>query len=259
MSVKIDSPSFIHSSANIGKNVAVGRFCHIGPNVFIGDNVTIMPNVFIDGFTTIGNGCTVYPFASIGAFCQDLKFKGEKTYVKIGNNTTIRECVTINSATGYEESTLVGDNCLIMAYSHVAHNCVIGDNVIMANGSTLAGHVSIGNYAIIGGLTAIHQFTRIGCHAIIGGCSKVVQDIVPFMMADGHPARVYGINSIGLKRHNFSKQAIMNIKKVYKILFRSRLNTKHALEKIKDELTDETEEVKTVVSFINNSTRGIAK
>ncbi|MBN1522109.1 MAG: acyl-ACP--UDP-N-acetylglucosamine O-acyltransferase [Candidatus Aureabacteria bacterium] len=259
MTVNIDDPAFVHPSAKIGKNVSIGRFSHIGPHVILLDNVTVMPNVYIDGHTTVEKGCILYPFASIGAPCQDLKYRGERTFVKIGPHTTIRESVTINSATGEDESTTVGSNCLVMAYSHVAHNCVVGDHVIMANGSTLAGHVSIGDYAIIGGLTAIHQFTRIGSYSIIGGCSKVVQDIPPFMMADGHPTKIHSINAIGLKRHGFSEQARKNIKKAYKIFFRSGLNTKHALEKISSELPSDSDEIRTFVSFIENSTRGISK
>ena len=153
MSVHIDDPSFVHPSAQIASNVSIGRFSHIGANVIINNNVTVMPNVFIDGYTTIEEGCTIYPFASIGTACQDLKYKGERTYVKIGSHTTIRESVTVNSAMGKDKATIVGSNCLIMAYSHIAHNCIVGNNVVIANCGTLAGHVTLGNHIIIGGLT----------------------------------------------------------------------------------------------------------
>lgn len=259
MPVQIEQPSFVHPSAKLGKGVKIGRFSHIGENVIIGDNVEIYPNVYIDGYTTIGDNCKIYPFASLGAGCQDLKYKGEKTFVVIGKGTTIRECVTINSATGEGNTTKVGSNCLVMAYSHVAHNCIIGDNVIMANGSTLAGHVEVYDFAVIGGLTAIHQFTRIGKFAIIGGCSKVVKDIPPFMMADGHPARVYGLNLVGLKRHNFDSETRRRLKIAFKILFKSGLSTKNALKKIEEEFSDNFPEIKELVDFVLTSTRGIAK
>ena len=259
MSVQIDDPAFVHPSAKIGNHVSIGRFCHIGPNVTLHDNVKIMPNVYMDGYTDIGEGCTIFPFASIGTACQDLKYRGERTFVKIGANTTIRESVTVNSSTGQDESTVVGENCLIMAYSHIAHNCLIGNNVIIANAGTLAGHVTIEDHVIIGGLTAIHQFTRIGEYAIVGGCSKVVRDIPPFMMADGHPARVYGLNSIGLRRHKFSVQSRREIKRAYKILFRGGLTSKHALEKIRQDLPADSREISVLIDFIQKSSRGICK
>jgi len=259
MPLQIEQPSFVHPNAKLGKNVKIGRFVHIGPNVTIEDEVEVYPNVYIDGHTIIKSGCKIYPFSSIGAGCQDLKYKGEKTFVVIGRNTTIRECVTINVATGEGNSTIVGNNCLIMAYSHIAHNCVIGDNVIMANGSTLAGHVRIYDFAVIGGLTAIHQFTRIGKYVIIGGCSKVVQDIPPFMMADGHPAKVYSLNNVGLRRHNFSLEERKRLKVVFKILFRSGLNTKNALKKIEESFKEDFAEIKEILDFIRSSERGIAK
>ena len=259
MTANIEEPTFIHPLAKIGHNVLIGRFCHIGPNVTLNDGVKIMSHVVIDGHTTIEGGCVIYPFASIGTACQDLKFTGERTFVKIGHGTTIRESVTINSATGKDGSTLVGENCLIMAYSHVAHNCTVGDNVIMANSGTLAGHVSIDDYAIIGGLTAVHQFSHIGKFSIVGGCSKVVKDVPPFMMADGHPAKVRGLNSIGLRRHGFSKEARRDLKRAYKILFRSRFGIKHAIQKISQELPSNSKEIKHLLKFLKSSKRGISR
>jgi UDP-N-acetylglucosamine acyltransferase len=258
VSSQIDKTAFIHSSAKIGRDVSIGRNCFVGPEVVIKDKVSLMPGAYIDSCTIIEESCIIYPFASLGCACQDLKYKGEKSFVRIGAGTTIRECVTVNRATGEGEYTTVGSGCLIMAYSHVAHNCVVGDKVIIANSGALAGHVTIGDHAVIGGIVAIHQFTRIGDYAIIGGCSKVVQDIPPFMMADGHPAVVHGLNAVGLTRHGFSGEARSNLKKAYKILFRSGLSTTHALESISRDLPG-SPEVSRLVDFIRTSQRGISK
>ena len=259
MRVQIDTPSYVHPEAKIGNNTKIGRFCYIGPNVILKENVTVKPHAYIDGYTIIDDGCIIYPFASIGTACQDLKFKGERTFVRIGKNTTIRESVTVNSATGEDEATVVGSNCLIMAYSHVAHNCIVGDDVVIANAGTLAGHVTLGNHTIIGGLTAVHQFSRVGDYSIIGGCSKVVKDIPPFMMADGHPAKVHGLNSIGLKRHGFSAESRASLKKAFRILFRKGLNTKHAVQRIEQELSSDSELVVKLLEFISQSSRGLSR
>lgn len=234
----------IHPTAIIHKNAKIAKDAEIGPYSVIGENVEI------------GKGCKIFSHAVIGSPCQDLKYRGEKTFVRIEENTTIREFVTINCATGEGNATIVGSNCLLMAYVHVAHNCKVGNGVVIANCGTLAGHVEIEDKAIIGGLVAIHQFCRIGSLSIIGGCSKIVQDVPPYMMADGHPAKIYTINSIGLKRNNVSEVIRNNLKQAFKIIYRSGLNTKSAINKITEEIP-QSKEIDHLVKFIRKSDRGI--
>lgn len=234
----------IHPTAIVHKNAKIAKGVKIGPYAVIGENAEI------------GKGCKIFSHAVIATECQDLKYRGERTYVRIGENTTIREFTTINCAAGEGESTIIGNNCLLMAYVHIAHNCRVGDSVIISNCGTLAGHVEIEDKAIIGGLTAIHQFCRIGTLSIIGGCSKVVQDIPPYMLADGHPAKVYSINSVGLRRNNISESIRNNLKQAFKLIYRSGLSTSHALQKIREEIVS-TPEIAHLIDFIENSTRGI--
>jgi UDP-N-acetylglucosamine acyltransferase len=234
----------IHPTAVIHKNTKIAGDVEIGPYTIIGENVQI------------GKGCKIFSHAVIGTQCQDLKYKGERAFVKIGENTVIREFVTINYATGEGEETVVGSNCLLMAYVHVAHNCKVGNNVVIANAGTLAGHVEIEDKAIIGGLTAIHQFCKIGSLSITGGCSKVVQDIPPYMLSDGHPAQSHSINAIGLRRNNVPEETRLNLKKAFKIIFRSGLSTLSAIDKIQSEIPSSLE-ISHLVDFIKNSKRGI--
>lgn len=256
---KIHPTAIISPKAFIEEDESI----EIGPYVIIEDNVVIRkgckigPYVHIQGYTEIGSGCRIFTGAIIGSMTQDLKYKGGKTYLKIGEGNTIREFVTINTGTAEGDTTIIGNNNLIMAYAHIAHNCVIGNNVIIANGGTLAGHVIIDNFAIIGGLVGIHQFCRVGSYSIIGGCSKITKDIVPFVIADGHPAVPHGINRIGLKRRNFPPEKIEQIEKIYKILFRSGLNVSEAVSEL--EKMEPTEEVQYMIDFIRNSRRGIAR
>jgi UDP-N-acetylglucosamine acyltransferase len=254
---KIHPTAIISPEVEIGDNVEIGPYAIIEGKIKIGDNCKIFPSVHIQGYTEIGENTKIFTGAIIGSIPQDLKYKGDITYLKIGKNNTIREYVTINPGTSAGEETIIGDNNLIMAYAHIAHNCKVGNNVIIANSGTLAGHVEIDDYAIIGGLVGIHQFCRIGKHSIIGGCSKVVMDIIPYIMADGHPARPYGLNIIGLKRRNFSEEKIKILNEAYKIIFKSGLNTSQALKKL-EEMND-CEEVKDIIEFIKSSKRGIAK
>ena len=254
---KIHPTAIISSEVEIGENVEIGPYAIIEGKVKIGNNCKIGPFVHIQGYTEIGENTKIFTGAIIGSIPQDLKYKGDITYLKIGNNNIIREYVTINPGTSAGEETIIGDNNLIMAYAHVAHNCKIGNNVIIANSGTLAGHVEINDYAIIGGLVGIHQFCRIGKHSIIGGCSKVVMDIIPYIVADGHPARPYGINLIGLKRRNFSEEKIKILNDAYKIIFRSGLNTTQALKKLEE--MNNCEEIREIIEFIKSSQRGIAK
>jgi len=256
--MKIHNTAIVDPAASIGENVTVGPYAVIGKNVVIGDNCKIHSHAVLDGNTTFGPGCEIYPHASIGLQCQDLKYHGETTYVKIGANTVIRECVTINSATEEEGETVIGDNCFLMAYSHVAHNCVVGNGVIMANCVSLAGHITIGEKAILGGLAAVHQFVHIGAMAMVGGLSKVSQDVPPYALSDGQPCTVRDINAVGLKRNGVNSEDRLIIRRAFKILFKSGLNTKHALERVQQELPA-TPYIDTLINFIQNSKRGIGR
>ncbi len=248
----------VDPGAELGAGVEIGPFCVVGPNAKIGDGARLMSHVVIDGYTTIGAECTLFPFACIGTQTQDLKFRGAKTSVTIGDKTTLREYVTVNSSTNEGEVTWVGSGCHIMAYAHIAHACSVGNGVIMANCATLAGDVTVEDKAIVGGLTAIHQFVRVGRHCILGGCSRITQDCPPFMMVAGNPAAVGGINSVGLKRNNFSEDVQRELKRAYKILYRSGLNVTQALAKIEEEV-EPCEEIVALVSFIRESKRGVIR
>jgi UDP-N-acetylglucosamine acyltransferase len=254
----IPPTAIIHPNAQVPTTCQIGPYCVIGEHVKLGDNCQLHSHVVIDGHTTLGRGNEIFPFASIGLKTQDLKWKGGTTYTKIGDNNTFREYVTINSATADGESTIVGSRNHILAYSHIAHNVILGNNVIMSNVATLAGHVIVEDHAIIGGLAAIHQFCRIGAYSIIGGCSKVVQDVPPYMLADGNPAVTRTINKVGLERNNISEEAQAALKQAYKILFREKLTIPNALAKIESDLPP-LPEIKHLVEFIRKSERGISK
>jgi UDP-N-acetylglucosamine acyltransferase len=254
----IHPTAVIAAGAGIADGVAIGPYCVVGPNVTVGSGTKLMSHVVLDGHTKIGSNCAIFPFASIGTQTQDLKFKGGKTYVEIGDRTTIREYVTVNSATDEGKTTKVGSDCHICAYAHIAHACKVGDGVIMSNCATLAGEVVVEDQAIIGGLSAAHQFVRIGRLCMVGGCSAVRQDCPPFMMVVGNPAEVAGLNSVGLKRKNVSEAAQSELKRAYKILYRDGLSTSQALEKMRAELAM-SPEVEHLISFIEGSERGITK
>jgi UDP-N-acetylglucosamine acyltransferase len=254
----IHPTAIIHPNAQVPSTCHVGPYCVIGEHVKIGDNCQLHSHVVIDGHTTLGRGNEIFPFASIGLKTQDLKWKGGTTYTQIGDNNTFREYVTVNSATAEGESTIVGSRNHILAYCHVAHNVILGNNVIMSNVATLAGHVVVEDHAVIGGLAAIHQFCRIGAYSIIGGCSKVVQDVPPYMLADGNPAVTRTINKVGLERNNISEEAQSALKQAYKILFREKLTIPNALTKIESDLP-QVAEIKHLVEFIRKSERGISK
>jgi UDP-N-acetylglucosamine acyltransferase len=252
----IHPTAIIEEGAKVGNNVTIEPYAIIKKNVILEDNVTIKSHAYIDGNTTIGSGTTIYPFASIGTKTQDLKFKGETTYVKIGKNCEIRECVTINSSCQEGSVVKVGDNCLIMAYCHVAHNCEVGNRVIMSNNATLAGHVIVEDGAIIGGMTPIHQFVRIGTHAMVGGMSRVTHDVPPFTIGAGIPFKFGGLNIIGLKRHGFSLATRKELAKAFKMVYRSNLNLEAALNLIEKELQP-LPEIIHWVKFCRESTRGL--
>jgi len=253
----IHPTAVIHPRAQIGADCEIGPYCVIGENVMLGDKCRLHSHVVIDGLTTLGKGNEIFPFASIGLKTQDLKWNGGVTRTQIGDYNTFREYVTVHSATGDGETTVVGSHNHILAYGHLAHNVTLGDHIIMSNVGTLAGHVIVEDYAVIGGLAAVHQFCRIGRMACIGGCSKVVQDIVPYMLSDGNPAKTRTVNKVGLERNGISEKAQSALKKAYKILFREGLITTNAISRIESELPP-LPEVTHLIEFIRNSTRGIS-
>jgi len=257
--MKIHPTSVVSPEANISEGVEIGPYTIIGPDVNIGKNTIIGPHVVIEAHTDIGEGCRIFQFASIGAVPQDLKFRGEKTRVVIGNYNTIREFATIHRATSADIGvTVIGDRNLLMAYTHVAHNCKLGNNIVMSNAVNLAGHIHVEDYVIIGGMTGIHQFTRIGAHAFIGGASGVTKDIPPFVLVSGSYAKPYGLNMVGLKRRGFQEETLQALKKAYRIIFRSSLLLKDAIEKVKNEVED-LPEIKQFIDFIQKSERGICR
>ncbi len=254
----IHSTAVIHAKAQMGAGCVIGPYCVIGENVTLGDNCHLHSHVVIDGHTALGESNEIFPFASIGLKTQDLKWKGGVTRAQVGSHNTFREYVTIHSATGDGEVTTVGSHNHILAYCHIAHNVTLGDHVIMSNVATLAGHIVVEDRAVIGGLAAVHQFCRIGTMSIIGGCSKVVQDVPPYMMADGNPARTRTLNKVGLERNGVSEPAQAALKQAYKILFRERLTIPNALAKIESSLP-QLPELRRLADFVRASERGISK
>jgi UDP-N-acetylglucosamine acyltransferase len=250
--------AYISPDAVLGNNVKVDPFAMIHEGVTIGDDTHIMSNAVIMPRTTIGKSCFIYPGAVIGAVPQDLKFVGEETTVEIGDNTTIRECVTINRGTKDRWKTVIGNDCLLMAYAHVAHDCLVGDHVILANSVQLAGHVVVGDYAIIGGLSGAAQFTHIGAHTYIAGHAVIKKDVPPFIKAGRVPLSYVGVNSVGLQRRGFSKEAINEILEIYRNIYNKGLNITQALEFIEHQLPNSAEK-SAITSFIKGSERGILK
>ncbi len=255
----------IHTTAIIGKKADLDTTVSVGPYTIIKDNVTIGPgvkigsHVTIDRFTEIGADCHIFDHVSVGAAPQALKYQGEETYLRIGRGTVIREFATLNRGTAFGGGvTEVGENNFLMAYTHVAHDCKTGKGVIMANNATLAGHIICEDHATIGGLVAIHQFVRIGAYAYVGGKSAVVKDIPPYVIAAGDRARLHGLNNVGLKRHGFSKETLLALKRAYRILFRIGLTLNEAIERISAEL-EKVPEVMNLVKFIQSSNRGVTR
>lgn len=248
----------ISKSARIGKNVTIGPYSVIGDEVEIGDDSIIGPHVVIDRWTTLGKGCRIFQFASVGAEPQDLKFKGEQSCTVIGDRTTIREGATIHRATGEGNETRIGSDCLLMAYVHIAHNCTLGNRVIMSNLASCSGHATVEDRVVIGGMAGVHQFVKIGRNAMVGGMSKLVQDVVPYTLVDGHPAKVVGLNNVGLSRAGIPLESRRLIKKAYKILYRSGLSLPEAIAVIEQEV-DSCEEVEHFLRFLRNAERGICR
>ena len=256
--MKIHPKAIIDKKAKLADDIEVGPYAIIGPDVEIGRASKIGPHAVIEGRTAIGENCRIFTGACIGSIPQDLKYKNERSFLKIGNNNIIREYVTINLGTHEDSVTSIGDGNLLMAYSHVAHDCKIGRGCIIANAGTLAGYVTVEEKVVIGGLAAIHQFVRVGKLAIIGGCSKVVQDVPPFSTCDGHPARLYGLNTLGLRRAGISKDAHKALKRSFKILFRSGLPYKIGAEKVNEDV-ERCEEVDYLLNFMRTSKRGMCR
>ena len=248
----------ISKSARIGKNVTIGPYSVIGDEVEIGDDSIIGSHVVIDRWTTLGKGCRIFQFASVGAEPQDLKFKGEQSCTVIGDRTTIREGATIHRATGEGNETRIGSDCLLMAYVHIAHNCTLGNRVIMSNLASCSGHATVEDRVVIGGMAGVHQFVKIGRNAMVGGMSKLVQDVVPYTLVDGHPAKVVGLNNVGLSRAGIPLESRRLIKKAYKILYRSGLSLPEAIAVIEQEV-DSCEEVEHFLRFLRNAERGICR
>ena len=255
----IHSTAIINSKAEIDSNVEIGPYSIIGENVFIGSGTVIGPHVVVDPYVTIGADCNIFQYAAIGAPPQSLKFEGGETYVKIGRGTIVREFVTIHRGTESGGGiTEVGEENLLMAYTHIAHDCKTGRKVILSNAATLAGHITIGDNATIGGLVAIHQFVRIGDYAFVGGKSAVVKDVPPYVIASGDRAKLHGLNSVGLKRHCFSKNTLSSLKKTYRIIFRIGLTMNEAIERVRAEV-EQIPEVLGFIDFIKSSQRGITR
>ena len=255
----IHPTAIIDPKAEIASDVEIGPYCIINGDVVIGSGTFIGPHVVIEPYVTIGPDCRIFQFAAIGAVPQSLKFEGEKTYVKIGRGTVIREFVTIHRGTGFGGGlTEIGEDCFLMAYAHIAHDCHIGRKVIMANNGTLAGHITIGDYATVGAFVAIHQFVRVGEYAFIGGASAVPKDIPPYVMAAGNKSVLHGLNSVGLKRHGFSANTISMLKKTYRLVFRIGLTQAEAVARVRAE-GDQIPEVINFIEFITSSQRGVTR
>lgn len=257
--MEIHPQAIVHPDAKLGPGVKIGAFSTIGEHVRIGPETIIGSHVVVEGWTEIGEKCQISPFSSLGAAPQAIRYRGEPTRLVIGDRNIIREFVTINRGTPEGGGiTTMGSGNLIMAYSHIAHDCKIGNQVIMANSSTLAGHITVEDFAIVGGVVAIHQFVRVGCYAIVGGASAIPQDIPPYMTASGNRARLYGLNLVGLKRHRFPEATISSLKQAYRILFRSHLPLRKAMEKVEQEIPD-LPEIRHLLEFLRSSKRGICR
>ncbi len=257
--MEIHPNAIVHPGAELAAGVKIGAFSVIGEHVRIGPETTIGSHVVVEGWTDIGEKCHIFPFSSIGAIPQAIRYRGEPTRLTMGSGNVIREFVTINRGTPEGGgNTVLGNGNFIMAYSHIAHDCRIGNQVIMANGSTLGGHILVEDSAIIGGLVAIHQFVRVGCYAILGGASAIPQDVPPYMTASGNRAKLFGLNLVGLRRHRFPEATVSALKQAYRILFRSHLPLRKAIEKVQQEAPD-LPEIRHLLEFVQNSKRGICR
>ena len=255
---RIHPTAVIDAGANIGEGCVVGPYCVIGAGVNLGADCWLGHHVSLSGPSRFGAGNRFYAFAAIGGQSQDLKYAGEPTHLEVGDGNIFREFVTVNRGTAPGSTTRIGSRGNFLAYVHIAHDCTVGDDVIFSNNGTLAGHVEVGDRAVIGGLTAIHQFCRIGRLALTGGCSKIVQDVPPFMIADGNPAKVRSYNKVGLERSGFTEDQMRNVKDCYRILYRAHRNVHQAVEQMRADLPA-APEVEEIATFVSSSPRGIIK
>ncbi len=256
--VSVDPTARVEKGAELGDGTIVGPWCRIGPEVRVGEGCRLDAMVLLDGRTEVGPRCRFHQGAVVGSPPQDLKYAGAPTVCRVGAGTVVREYATINRSTSVDEPTVVGDDCLIMSYAHVAHNCRLGHHVILANSANLAGHVRVDDWAIVGGVTPVHQFVKIGAHVMIGGGSRVPLDIAPYLKAAGSPLRVIGINKIGLQRRGFAPEAIAEIGRMYRLFFRSNLLKEEAMSRIRAELSP-LPEIEYFLRFVQEAERGLAR
>jgi UDP-N-acetylglucosamine acyltransferase len=254
---EIATTAVVDRGAELDEGVTIGPYAIVGPHVRIGAGTTVGAHAILDGHTEIGRDCRIFPHAAVGMEPQDLKYHGEPTGLKVGDRTVVREFASVHRAT-HEGSTLVGSDCLIMATAHVAHNCTVGHHVILANCVALAGHVSVGDYAIVGGVTPVHQFVRIGAHSMIGGGSRIPQDVAPYTRVAGSPPEAFGINVVGLSRRGFTPEAIVALRKAYRIIFRSKLTVPEAIARVESEVPP-CAEVSALVEFMQTTKRGVIR
>ena len=257
MSVRVHPTALVSPDAQIGENVEIGAFAIVGPECVIGDGCVIAPRATLEKLATLAANVSVGSGAIVGGDPQDLKFHGERTFVEIGEGTVIREFATINRGTAHSERTVVGSGCLLMSYVHLAHDCHVGNHVIISNATQIAGHVVIEDRVTISGLVSIHQFVKLGAHSFVGGSSKVTQDVPPYLKAVGNPVKLYGLNTVGLTRSGFDPAVIRELKRAYRLFFRSELLMSRAMERAREEL-QLYPEVETFLSFVAKSERGLA-
>ncbi|XOV88707.1 MAG: acyl-ACP--UDP-N-acetylglucosamine O-acyltransferase [Pseudomonadota bacterium] len=257
--IKVDKHAVVHENAVLGDNCVIGPFCTIGPDVTIGANTVLRSNVVVEGHTSIGDDCVIFPFVTLGIQSQDQKYvPGTITYTKIGARNTVREFVSVHSGTQEGSITTIGDDCTLLAQSHVAHNCSVGNHVVMSHAATLAGHVIIGDYANIGGLSAIHQFCRVGRAAMVGGMCRVIQDVLPFTIAEGFPAHMRVINKVGMERAGYTSEEIAEVRKAFRMLFMRELRLEEAVRQAQAEFPNSAN-VQLMLEAINGSQRGLAR
>ena len=257
--LQIHPTAIVDPKARLGSGVKIGPYAVVSAEVELGDGCSVGHHATVDGPSKIGPRNEFYPYAAIGFKTQDLKYKGEPTHLEIGEGNVFREFSTVHRGTGIGEKTIIGDGNLFLAYAHIAHNCIVGNQTIFSNNATLAGHVVVGDHAIISGLSAVHQFCRIGAHAIVGGCAKIVQDVPPFLIADGNPANLRGVNHVGLERRGFTEQDIKSLRRAYRILADKTLNFSQAIGKIEASEDAANANVQTLLQFLKTTERGVIR